>query len=58
MSSPSAYSTCLNFYAVSFVAIDRILETVRQFRSVIESPSNRSAFAASFDLPTPLGACR
>jgi hypothetical protein len=41
----------------SFASI-AILHTVRQLRSVIETPSNRSAFAASLDLPMPSGACK
>lgn len=35
-----------------------ILQTVLQLRSVIGTPMSFSELAASFDLPTPSGACR
>src|SRR6266699_782282 len=43
---------------INSCAIARIVHTVLQFRSVIGTPSNFSAFAASLDLPIPSGACR
>ena len=39
-------------------AISMILQTVLQLRSVIGTPRSFSELAASFDLPTPSGACR
>lgn len=39
-------------------AISRTLQTVLQLRSVIGTPRHFSEPAASFDLPTPSGACR
>ena len=41
--------------AVQALARSRSLSTVRQFRAVVSTPSSRSAFAASFEMPKPSG---
>jgi len=45
-------------YGRSASARDWVLQTVRQLRAVVGTPSCRSALAASFDWPMPSGACR
>ena len=40
------------------VVISNSFRTVLRFRAVVGTPSNLSAFAASFERPIPSGACR